>query len=208
MMTTIILMLILFTECFGCLANETNELSVRQTPSEIRVSTGMPAEINCSWKNNDSVKRFRVTWKIQNLTCKEGTSKDLFSKLYYTVNYTHKDQTVLRIDVVKGNDTGIYFCEITIEIPFMKKGMGNGTTLIVEEKVSERRTHEEQTLQVMELDEGNEINEADERNSSSNSSEWVTSTLYESLDYFAMKQNEDKEEDNKHSVAFSSNAAD
>ncbi|TFK10020.1 trans-acting T-cell-specific transcription factor GATA-3 [Platysternon megacephalum] len=247
-MTTIILKLILLTECFGYLANGTNELTISQTPSEIKVSTGMSAEITCSWKNDEIVERFRVTWKIQHLTCKEDTSRELSSKLYYTANATHKDKTVLKIEVVKRNDTGTYFCEITTEIPFMKKGLGNGTTLIVEEKeagpmenyhfmvilaifpflisggcfylcykkqqnskhsVPERRTHEEQTLQVTELDEGNEINEADERNSSSaNSSEWAISTLYESLDYFAMKQDEDKDQDNKHSVTFASNAED
>ncbi|XP_074847817.1 uncharacterized protein LOC142011970 [Carettochelys insculpta] len=247
-MTTIIPKLILLTVCYGCLAAcGTNELTVSQTPSEIRVSSGMPVEISCSWKVCDTIERFRVTWKIQDLTCKEGTSKDLSSKLYYTFNTTHKDKTVLRIEVVKENDTGIYFCEITTEIPFMKRGMGNGTTLIVEEKearsnenyhflgilvifpflilgtcfylcyqkqhnseksVSEKQIQEEETLPVTELDERNELDEANERNSSSsNSSEWVISTLYESLDYFAMKQDKDKEKDSKHCDAFSSNAA-
>ncbi|XP_050804011.1 uncharacterized protein LOC127048319 isoform X2 [Gopherus flavomarginatus] len=208
-MTTIILKLILLTECFGYLANGTNELTISQTPSEIKVSTGMSAEITCSWKNNEMVQRFRVTWKIEHLTCKEGTNRELSSKLYYTANATHKDKTVLKIEAVKKNDTGTYFCEITTEIPFMKKGLGNGTTLIVEEKVPERRTHEERTLQFTELDEGNEVNEAEERKlSSSNSSEWAISTLYESLDYFAMKQDEDKDQDDKHSVTFASNAED
>ncbi|CAM5141782.1 unnamed protein product [Natator depressus] len=245
-MTTIILKFILLTECFGYLANGTNELTVSQTPSEIKVSIGMSAEITCSWKNDEMVERFRVVWKIQHLTFKEGTSRELSTTLYYTANATHKDKTVLKIEVVKRNDAGTYFCEIITEIPFMKKGLGNGTTLIVEEQeagsmenyhfmailaifpflisggcfylcykkqqnskntVPERRTHEEQTLQVTELEEGNERNEADEINSSSsNSSEWAISTLYESLDYFAMKQDEVKEQENKHSVAFASNA--
>ncbi|KAM9142624.1 uncharacterized protein ACDP82_006883 isoform 2-T3 [Pangshura tecta] len=228
-------------------ANSTNELIISQTPSEIKVSTGMSAEITCSWKNNEMVERFRVAWKMQHLTCKDGTTRELSSKLYFTANATHKDKTVLKIEAVKKNDTGTYFCEITTEIPFMEKGLGNGTTLIVEEReagsmenyhfmailaifpflisggcfylcykkqqnsknsVPERRTHEEQTLEVTELDEGNEKNEAEERNSSSNSSEWAISTLYESLDYFAMKQDEDKDQDNKHSVTFASNAED
>ncbi|XP_038256318.2 uncharacterized protein LOC119855026 [Dermochelys coriacea] len=247
-MTTIILKLILLTECFVYLANGTNELTVSQTPSEIKVSIGMSAEITCSWKNDEMVERFRVIWKIQHLTFKEGTSRELSTTLYCTANATHKNKTVLKIEVVKRNDTGTYFCEITTEIPFMKKGLGNGTILIVEEKeagsmenyhfmailaifpflisggcfylcykkqqnskntVPERRTHEEQTLQVTKPEEENERNEADEINSSSsNSSEWAISTLYESLDYFAMKQDEDKEQENKHSVTFASNAED
>lgn len=49
--------------------------------------------------------------------------------------------------------------------------------------VPERKSYEEQTLQVTELDGANEINEADEKNSSSsNSSEWV-SDLRQSLAY-------------------------
>uniref|UniRef100_A0A674IRB9 Ig-like domain-containing protein n=1 Tax=Terrapene triunguis TaxID=2587831 RepID=A0A674IRB9_9SAUR len=129
---------------FLSIANGTNELTISQTPSEIKVSTGMSAEITCSWKNDEIVERFRVTWKIQHLTCKEGTSTELSSKLYYTANATHKDKAVLKIEVVKRNDTGTYFCEITTEIPFMKKGLGNGTTLIVEEKGKQagvRSTH-------------------------------------------------------------------
>lgn len=115
--------------CISPLATDPNNLTVIQTPAKIHLSIGDYTEIACIWEK--SVVRYRATWYLVN---KENITKTISSKLFYVSNVTHESKVVLVIKSASVNDTGFYYCEIIIEIPFCKKLCGNGTTVIVEEK--------------------------------------------------------------------------
>lgn len=96
---------------------------------KIHLSIGDYTEIACIWEK--SVVRYRVSWYLVN---RENITKAVSSKLCYVSSVTHQSKDVLVIKSANVNDTGFYYCEIIIEIPFYKKVCGNGTTVIVEEK--------------------------------------------------------------------------
>ncbi|KAM6073361.1 uncharacterized protein LJ206_011173 isoform 2-T4 [Theristicus caerulescens] len=125
----IISLKLLLTMCFGSLATGPNNLTVIQTPTKIHLSVGDYTEITCIWEK--SVERYRASWYLVN---KENITKTVSSKLSYVSNVTQESKDVLVIKSANVNDTGFYYCEIIIEIPFCKKVCGNGTTVIVEEK--------------------------------------------------------------------------
>ncbi|XP_025910598.1 uncharacterized protein LOC112960496 isoform X3 [Apteryx rowi] len=193
-MIAIALQLILIM-CFGSLATcipplatGPNNLAVIQTPTKVHLSIGDSTEIACIWEKISSIERYRVSWYLVN---EENITKTVTSELVYISNVTHKNKDVLVIEAANVNNTGFYYCEIIIEIPFCERVYGNGTTLTVEMKGStqlpmpEERHEEEQMLQLDELHGRSEfINEAAEENSSCNSAEWAVSTLYESFDLF------------------------
>ncbi|XP_059701195.1 uncharacterized protein LOC132326679 isoform X2 [Haemorhous mexicanus] len=128
-MMIIISMKLLLTVCFGCLATDLNNLRVIQTPTNINLSAGDSTEITCIWEK--AVKRYRACWYFVN---KVNITKSISSKVLYSPNITCENKDVLVIKSANVNDTGFYYCEIIIEIPFFKKLRGNGTTVIVEEK--------------------------------------------------------------------------
>ncbi|KAF1644796.1 hypothetical protein FQA23_0002224, partial [Aptenodytes patagonicus] len=115
--------------CISPLATDPNNLTVIQTPTKIHLSIGDYTEIVCIWEK--SVVRYRVSWYLVN---KENITKTVSSKLFYVSKVTHESKDVLVIKSASVNDTGFYYCEIIIEIPFCKKLCGSGTTVIVEEK--------------------------------------------------------------------------
>ncbi|XP_026702722.1 uncharacterized protein LOC113479174 [Athene cunicularia] len=115
--------------CFGFFGTSCNNLTVIQTPEKIYLSTGDYTEITCIWEK--SIERYRVSWYLVN---KENITKTISSELFYVSNITRESKDVLVIKSANVNDTGFYYCEIIIEIPFCKKVCGNGTTVIVEEK--------------------------------------------------------------------------
>ncbi|XP_021252810.1 uncharacterized protein LOC110399016 isoform X2 [Numida meleagris] len=120
---------LLWAMCVGCLATDSNKITVTQTPTEMHLSIGDSTEIACIWEK--SVKRYRIIWYLVN---KENVTKTVSSNLIYVHNVTHENKDVLAIKAATANDTGFYYCEIIIEIPFCKKVYGNGTTLVVEEQ--------------------------------------------------------------------------
>ncbi|XP_050829304.1 uncharacterized protein LOC127059497 [Serinus canaria] len=128
-MMIIISMKLLLTVCFGCLATDPNNLRVIQTPTNINLSAGDSTEITCIWEK--AVERYRACWYFVN---KVNITKSISSKVLYSSNITCENKDVLVIKSANVNDTGFYYCEIIIEIPFFKKLCGNGTTVIVEEK--------------------------------------------------------------------------
>nr|XP_030126556.3 uncharacterized protein LOC115494917 [Taeniopygia guttata] len=132
-MMIILPMKLLLTVCFGCLATGSNNSRVIQTPTNINLLVGDNTEITCIWEK--AIERCRVHWYFVN---KVNISKTISSKLFYSSNITRENKDVLVIKSANVNDTGFYYCEIIIEIPCFKKLRGNGTTVIVEEKVHHR----------------------------------------------------------------------
>ncbi|XP_042667654.1 uncharacterized protein LOC122156699 isoform X1 [Centrocercus urophasianus] len=121
---------LLLATCVGCLvAADPSNVMVTQTPTEMHLSIGHSTEIACIWEK--SVKRYRISWYLVN---KENITRTVSSNLVYVRNVTHQIKDVLVIEAASANDTGFYYCEIIIEIPFCKKVYGNGTMLVVEER--------------------------------------------------------------------------
>lgn len=110
-------------------AADPSNVIVTQTPTEMHLSIGDSTEIACIWEK--SVKRYRISWYLVN---KENITRTVSSNLVYVRNVTHQIKDVLVIEAASANDTGFYYCEIIIEIPFCKKVYGNGTMLVVEER--------------------------------------------------------------------------
>ncbi|XP_027650618.1 uncharacterized protein LOC114013760 [Falco peregrinus] len=132
-MMIVISLKLLLTMCFGCLATGHNNLTVIQTPTKVHLSVGDYTEIACIWEK--SIERYRVSWYLVD---KENITKTLSSKIFYVSNITRESKDVLMIKSANVNDTGFYYCQIIIEIPFCKKVYGNGTTVIVDEKVNQQ----------------------------------------------------------------------
>eukprot|EP00076_Gallus_gallus_P006837 XP_001234201.1 uncharacterized protein LOC770881 [Gallus gallus] len=121
---------LLLAMCVGCLvATDPSNVKVTQTPTEMHLSIGDSTEISCIWEK--SIKRYRISWYLVN---KENVTRIVSSDLIYVHNGTHETKDVLVIEAASANDTGFYYCEIIIEIPFCKKVYGNGTMLVVEER--------------------------------------------------------------------------
>lgn len=110
-------------------ATDPSNVKVTQTPTEMHLSIGDSTEISCIWEK--SIKRYRISWYLVN---KENVTRIVSSDLIYVHNGTHETKDVLVIEAASANDTGFYYCEIIIEIPFCKKVYGNGTMLVVEER--------------------------------------------------------------------------
>lgn len=121
--------------CIFPLAVSPSNLRVIQTPTNIKLSIGGYTEITCTW--GKTIVRCRASWNFVN---KMNITKRISSKLLYSANNTDENKDVLVINSANVNDTGFYYCEIIIEIPFFKKLHGNGTTVIVEEKGRLART--------------------------------------------------------------------
>ncbi|KAL2305373.1 hypothetical protein Nmel_007356 [Mimus melanotis] len=115
--------------CISPLATDSNNLRVIQTPTNINLSVGDYSEITCIWEK--TIKRYRAIWYF---VSKENIIKEISSQLFYSSNITHENKDVLIIKSASVNDTGFYYCEIIIEIPSIQRLLGNGTTVIVEDK--------------------------------------------------------------------------
>lgn len=121
--------------CIFPLATGFSNLGVTQTPTNINLSIGDHAEITCMWEG--ATERYRANWCF---VSKENITKNISSQLFSLSNTTHEHKDVFVIKSATVNDTGFYYCEIFIEIPYLKKLRGNGTTVIVEEKGRLART--------------------------------------------------------------------
>ncbi|XP_072262570.1 uncharacterized protein [Pyxicephalus adspersus] len=133
-----------------------------------------------------------------------------------------KEKAVMTLESITKEDEGLYVCKVISEIPTLNTGHGNGTQLHVDDKpksgngwfaiicilpvviivgyfICKRKKRpkrrilqktEQESSELHHLGENNDEN-ADE-DSSSNSVTWAISTVYESFDYFAMKNNYEK----------------
>ncbi|XP_068123482.1 uncharacterized protein [Hyperolius riggenbachi] len=223
---------------------------VSQDPNNVTHHPGDTATVTCRW-NHTSARRIRVNWTKYSPSEEEnGTelSSGLWPSQKNTTTMDHNrssctatnnrvsctvtnDTSVMTLHPVTENDNGLYICHITIEIPVLDAGQGNGTRLHVfhfqgpsggvnqatwailcilpaviifvlgwffynrkkrpKRKIYQTKT-EQESLEIRNVDQDNV--DADESASSTNSVQWAISTVYESFDYFAMKNNDQKPE--------------
>ncbi|XP_059821231.1 cytotoxic T-lymphocyte protein 4-like [Hypanus sabinus] len=199
----------------------TENIKVFQTPPEIKAFEGDTINMQCSCEQDKTIESIRVDWTKDSMPLIGVTTiaSARVNRSYSSINET---TAKLTIENIIRNDSGMYLCEMSVEIPApVRKGQGNGTKLTVQEYHNyrhelaalallvilglailcykqQRRRKRNAGLSVGDvaevINEENPENEGHEESSSSRgSSHWLTSSLYESFDYFTIKQEENEE---------------
>ncbi|KAM9501654.1 uncharacterized protein Hap1MRO34_012830 [Clarias gariepinus] len=105
----------IFVSCYcGFCAN----FSVTQTPSAVTLRKGEQVHLTCSW--NTTISRVKVKW------FKDNREMNQTSKRPETKNI--KDCEILVLNNAD-RDVGFYICEVTIDIPVLRKVNGTGTNV-------------------------------------------------------------------------------
>ncbi|KAJ8367654.1 hypothetical protein AAFF_G00313840 [Aldrovandia affinis] len=106
------------------LGNDTcSTLKVTQSPAEITVKVGSDVQLFCEW-DCERAERVKIQWS-------KG-SNELLS--FYTASGPVMSRTVLNVTDVKANNSGLYVCRVTVEIPVLRQCDGSGTDLTVDGK--------------------------------------------------------------------------
>ncbi|KAI1888303.1 hypothetical protein AGOR_G00183630 [Albula goreensis] len=129
----------------GCLilsfltsCGDNQALNVIQTPPSITVKEGDSVHMHCCWGKDSTAERLRVIWR-------KRTSETEIINIRYIKSGPQENKTnnkysgsvsgncsELNISSVSTNDTGLYICEVTVEIPQYNKTNGTGSHLTVE----------------------------------------------------------------------------
>ncbi len=109
---------------------EHKELSVIQSPSSITVKEGDSAQITCCW--SEIKYKAKVKWYI-NQTRPSDVKRELYGP-------KTQNCSMLNFTNILKNATGLYFCEVTQDIPFLIQKRGSGTTLSVNDDQLETAT--------------------------------------------------------------------
>ncbi|XP_067871952.1 cytotoxic T-lymphocyte protein 4-like isoform X2 [Heterodontus francisci] len=113
-------------------------LTVIQSPTDVSAMEGDTVTMTC-WINNSSKDR-RIEWikilpeqKTIVLTCKGNTTRFGSNYTKRTKHFLNDTVSTLSISHINLNDTGVYLCEVLIEIPPpVYRKSGNGTNLQVQ----------------------------------------------------------------------------
>ncbi|XP_029310214.1 uncharacterized protein LOC115023402 isoform X2 [Cottoperca gobio] len=109
-------------------------LDVTQTP-DVSVMEGETVNISCCWPTH--FERVRVTWQ-KNQTLKTELFTSQRSQQKEISNCSHLTFT----NVTRG-DSGRYICCVTMEIPFLNTGKGDGTFITVRDNTTDHTTEGE-----------------------------------------------------------------
>ena len=111
-----------------------HDLVVTQSPREVTVKEGTTVHIHCCW--NLDIIRANVVWKKKN-KCIDSTS---FSIRDSVISKQCQEQAQhhgacncsnLILSNITVNDSGLYICQVTIDIPVLVQSDGNGTSITV-----------------------------------------------------------------------------
>ncbi|XP_051820581.1 uncharacterized protein LOC127540078 [Antechinus flavipes] len=144
-MAWLLRLILLVAPCYLALIPRENLIITQSPAGNLQLQVRQSVEITCSWNVSSEVEQFRVEWKKRNYPKDSVTSPWILDQgiliqkhLYnYTVSLQFSSglrKECLKLENVNKNHSGIYFCEITIEIPTFVQGKGNGTFLTVKEK--------------------------------------------------------------------------
>ncbi|KAG9274733.1 hypothetical protein AMEX_G11779 [Astyanax mexicanus] len=103
------------------------DVSVTQTPSNLTVEEGQSVDISCCW--NKIIPNIKVRWIKPN-----QINKDLPTEIINT------NCSVVSIRNACNNDTGLYICEVLLDIPVLVTVKGKGTTVRLVEKKPDNNT--------------------------------------------------------------------
>ncbi|XP_051866221.1 uncharacterized protein LOC127567396 [Pristis pectinata] len=197
------------------------EIKVFQTPPEIKAFEGDTINMQCSCEQDETIESIRVDWTKDSKSLLQVTTMNPahINRSFSSINETTAELT---IENIVRHDSGMYFCEMFVEIPPpVQRGLGSGTKLTVQacqnygpkfaalillviivpailcykqQQKRQRKARAPDGIAMEVINEENQENGGNEENSSSRgSSHWMTSSLYESFDYFTIKQEENEE---------------
>ncbi|XP_073697557.1 uncharacterized protein [Garra rufa] len=111
-------------------SDEEEELSVIQSPSNITVNEGDSAQMSCCW--NQIIHNVKIAWYI-NETKFPAVKQELQEQ-------RTQNCSIINLTNILKNATGHYVCEVTQDIPFLKKEKGTATVISVNDRLLENKT--------------------------------------------------------------------
>ncbi|XP_035235769.1 uncharacterized protein LOC118206801 isoform X2 [Anguilla anguilla] len=116
--------------CFLALGHCCANLRVRQMPESVHLKEGASVNFHCTLTYNvTSVREVSVQWTF-------GASREISFQRYNT-SESQGFTATLPLHSVRRNQSGKYFCNVSVLIPCIDHGSGSGTSLTVEGTVSE-----------------------------------------------------------------------
>ncbi|XP_056304017.1 uncharacterized protein LOC130216155 [Danio aesculapii] len=104
------------------------ELIIHVNPKQIKLCEGASVNINCNFELREN---YKVSWHYSKTPTSDCSS--LTDKIHEDQNkekvYTWP---ILKINSIKTNDSGWYYCKITQDIPVLKEECSDGAEVIVE----------------------------------------------------------------------------
>ncbi|XP_076126410.1 uncharacterized protein LOC143106110 [Alosa pseudoharengus] len=102
-----------------------SEISVWQTPKDLNVMEGADAIITCHFvTDEDSIKKLFISWK------KDNETNYYFQQIQSNMSCSLCN-SVLQFKSLLQNQSGLYRCNVKMEIPMLQEGHGNGTYVYV-----------------------------------------------------------------------------
>ncbi|XP_041039503.1 cytotoxic T-lymphocyte protein 4-like [Carcharodon carcharias] len=111
-------------------AGETGDLKITQLPQAINISEGESITMTCLWNISHS-ESVRVDWLKDNINIVTKTNKGIYKSdgRKYIIERNYSNLTIPNTVL---NDSGLYHCEVLVEIPPpVHRAIGEGTLLIV-----------------------------------------------------------------------------
>ncbi|XP_018590902.1 transmembrane and immunoglobulin domain-containing protein 2-like isoform X1 [Scleropages formosus] len=122
-----------------CIAGSGEALDLIQSPVTLTAMEGEQVRIQCCWQDDCSFERVRVKWTKSNISLgdnvlgfdNQSTAQNA-GKCYRTD--ASGNCSKITLSNVTTNDSGLYVCEVTVEIPSLHNGRGGGTRVEIRVK--------------------------------------------------------------------------
>ncbi|XP_037401102.1 uncharacterized protein LOC108439995 isoform X4 [Pygocentrus nattereri] len=108
--------------CF-CYCASSEDFTVTQTPSELTVKEGGSVSVACCWDKN--ITGVKVKWFKDDQLTGHWSDERLHSEI-------QGNCSVLSIKNIRNNETGLYICEVTRDVPKLDIRRGEGTAVKIQ----------------------------------------------------------------------------
>ncbi|KAL7880887.1 hypothetical protein SRHO_G00031410 [Serrasalmus rhombeus] len=105
--------------CF-CYCDSSEDFAVTQTPSELTVKEGGSVSVACCWDKN--ISGVKVKWFKDDQHTGHWSDEHLHTEV-------QGNCSVLSIKNIRNNETGLYICEVTRDVPALDTRRGEGTAV-------------------------------------------------------------------------------
>ncbi|XP_017574168.1 histone acetyltransferase KAT6B-like isoform X1 [Pygocentrus nattereri] len=120
--------------CF-CYCASSEDFTVTQTPSELTVKEGGSVSVACCWDKN--ITGVKVKWFKDDQLTGHWSDERLHSEI-------QGNCSVLSIKNIRNNETGLYICEVTRDVPKLDIRRGEGTAVKIQAENGVGRFPEEE----------------------------------------------------------------
>uniref|UniRef100_A0A672GTH6 Ig-like domain-containing protein n=1 Tax=Salarias fasciatus TaxID=181472 RepID=A0A672GTH6_SALFA len=116
------------------LCDSSGTLRVTQSP-DVSVQEGGMVNISCCWTGG--FQQVRVSIKMKPTNMKNNTNSIILSKEIHEADLNNCSNLIIKSASIE--DSGIYICKLTVEIPTLTEIEGNGTVVTVTPKEGEEK---------------------------------------------------------------------